>query len=89
MSGLCLTGAYLQAKRQQRQGLMKRRGPVVAAYAAILLVLLAAIPFAQEELLRWGIGSQLPIMPVGAVAIIGSWLMLTVAALVKWMQAVR
>lgn len=89
MSGLCLTGAYLQAKRQQRQGLVKRRGPVVAAYTAILLVLLAAIPFAQEEFLRWGVRGQLPVMPVAAVAIIASWLTLTLAALVKWMRAVR
>lgn len=49
MSGLCLTGAHLQAKRQQRQGLMKRRGPVVAAYAAVLLFFSPPYPLPRKN----------------------------------------
>lgn len=89
LSGLCLTGAYLQVKRQQRQGRVGRRAPVLAAYAATLAVLLALIPFAQEEMLRWGVHGRLPDMPAGAVAIIVLWVAATLAVLAKWVRAVR
>ena len=89
LSGLCLTGAYLQIKRQQRQGVATRRAAVLAAYAAILFVLLAAIPFAHEEMLRWGVGGRLADMPSGAWLVIALWLLLTLAALLSWMRSVR
>lgn len=89
LSGLCLTGAYLQAKRQQRQGVGARRTPVLAAYSATACVLLASAPFAHQEMLRWGIGGELPQIPLNAGLIIAVWLFLTMAALAFWARAVR
>ena len=89
LSGLCLTGAYLQAKRQQRQGVGARRAPVLAAYAATAFVLLASAPFAHQEMLRWGIGGELPEIPLNAGLIIACWLFLTIAALAIWARAIR
>jgi uncharacterized iron-regulated membrane protein len=89
LSGLCLTGAYLQAKRQQRQGTSSRRSPVLAAYAATAFILLAAVPFAREEMLRWGVSGGLPEVPLSAGAVIALWLSLTLTALALWVRAVR
>jgi uncharacterized iron-regulated membrane protein len=89
LSGLCLTGAYLQAKRQQRQSTGNRRTPVLAAYAATAFVLLASVPFAFEEMLRWGVDGRLPALPWSVVAIILTWLLVTLAALALWVRAVR
>lgn len=89
LSGLCLTGAYLQAKRQQRHGLSARRAPVLAAYTATALVLLASVPFAYEEMMRWGMGGELPDIPLNVGVVIALWLFLTMAALALWVRAVR
>lgn len=89
LSGLCLTGAYLQAKRQQRQSVGARRTPVLAAYAATACVLLASVPFAHQEMLRWGTGGELPQIPLNAGLIIAFWLFLTMSALAFWARAVR
>lgn len=89
LSGICLTGAYLQAKRQQRHGTATRRSPVLAAYAVTAFVLLASVPFAYGEMLRWGVGGELPAMPLGVCAVISLWLFLTLAALTLWVRAVR
>jgi uncharacterized iron-regulated membrane protein len=73
LSGLCLTGAYLQAKRQQRTHMTVYRGPVLAAYAFTLFVLLASVWFGYRELLTYGTGSGLLSVPLGVVlAISGS-----------------
>ncbi|HKY82574.1 MAG TPA: PepSY-associated TM helix domain-containing protein, partial [Sphingobium sp.] len=89
LSGICLTGVYLQAKRQQRHSTATRRGPIVAAYAATASVLLASVPFAYGEMLRWGVGGELPGMPLVVVAVISLWLFLTLTALTLWVRAVR
>ena len=89
LSGLCLTGAYLQAKRQQRHDESRRRAPIIAAYAATLFVLASSIPFAGAELRRWGDGGAWPDVPAGVVFVILAWIVATLAALGLWMRAVR
>lgn len=90
LSGLCLTGAYLQAKRQARQhGPAKVRKPVSIAYWATVLILLVAAVFAYRELLTYGPSATLPQMPPQSVIFIGLWLLSTLVALSLWMRAVR
>lgn len=43
LSGHCLTGAYLQAKRQQRTRMTAYRGPVLAAYGFTLRLRLGSV----------------------------------------------
>jgi len=89
LSGMCLTGAYLQAKRQERHGVASRRIPVTAAYLATGFVLLAAAPFAREEMLRWGSDGAMPELPRAAIGVIAVWIGSTLAALGCWVKAVR
>lgn len=89
LSGLCLSGAYLQAKRQQRQPHRQIRGPVFVAYAVTLACLLLAAWFGWNELMSYGSGGAAPVVPIGVTIFIAAWLASTAAALTWWMRAVR
>lgn len=89
LSGLCLTGAYLQAKRQQRYNPEQRRAPITAAYIVTGITLLASVWFGYREMLTYGTGGVLPEIPLTAISIIGVWLFTTIVALVLWARALR
>ena len=89
MSGLCLTGAYLQAKRQQRAGMAGYRAPVLVAYAFTLFVLLASAWFGYRELLTYGTDGRLPSVPPGVVSVISGFVLSTLAILTAWTRALR
>lgn len=90
LSGLALTGAYLQAQRQGRQqGPPALRRGVAAAYGVTILILLLATVFAYRELLTYGPSDTLPQVPTSVIGFIGLWLLSTVVALSIWMRAVR
>lgn len=90
LSGLCLTGAYLQAKRQaRRDGHVALRRPVAVAYLVTITVLLTAAAFAYRELLTYGTSGQLPAVPAASIMFIFVWIAITVAILTLWMRAVR
>lgn len=89
LSGLCLTGAYLQAKRQQRQGLMRSRTPVLIAYTFTAFVLIASAWFGYFEVLAYGTGGSLPVVPGGVVAVIALFALSTLTPLWLWARALR
>lgn len=84
MSGLCLTGAYLQAKRQQLRGIERYRTPIVVAYGATVAVLGLAAVYGVKELLTYESGAAVPSVTIGQAAFIGLWLVSTLAAMSIW-----
>jgi len=89
LSGLCLTGAYLQAKRQERTPGGRYRGPVLAAYGATVACLLLAAWFGYEEMMSYESGGAAPAVPAGVTAFIAAWTAATLAMLTLWMRWVR
>jgi uncharacterized iron-regulated membrane protein len=89
LSGLCLTGAYLQAKRQERRAAGRYRGPVLAAYGATVACLLLAAWFGYEETMSYGSGGAAPAVPAGVTAFIVAWTAATLSMLTLWMRWVR
>lgn len=88
LSGLCLTGAYLQAKRQQRRNLERHRAPIVLAYATSLAVLALASAYGVKEALGYG-GGSLPSATLGQQVFIAAWILSTAAILSVWAWKVR
>lgn len=86
LSGLTLTGAYLHVRRQQRhRHAVRRRGPVLTAYAITIGVLCIAAFGAVQEF-----SSYAPIPPSPAVwMFIGLWVATTVAVLTAWIKNLR
>ena len=89
LSGLCLSGAYLQAKRQQRHTGTRYRGPILAAYGVSTACLLLAAWFGYEEISSYGAGGALPVVPWGVTAFIAAWVTATLAAMTLWVRWVR
>lgn len=90
LSGLSLTGAYLQAKRQRRHHQTHYRPPILIAYAATLAVLLATAFYGYKEALTFGAGgTQLPAIGSAQLAFIAIWSLSTVAVLTLWAWKVR
>ncbi|HEX8655521.1 MAG TPA: PepSY-associated TM helix domain-containing protein [Allosphingosinicella sp.] len=89
LSGLCLSGAYLQAKRQERRPGGGYRGPVLAAYAVTVACLLLAARFGYEEIASYGNGGAWPEVPAGVTAFIAAWTAATLGILTLWMRWVR
>lgn len=89
LSGLCLTGAYLQAKRQERRADGRHRGPILAAYALTVAILLVSAGFGYRETMSYGSGGAPPIVPVGVTAFIVAWTASTLGILTVWMRWVR
>jgi uncharacterized iron-regulated membrane protein len=89
LSGLCLTGAYLQAKRQERQAAGSARPGVAIAYAATVAVLIVAAWSGYREIMDYGGGAAPPAVPIGVTAFVAAWTATTIACLTLWMRAVR
>ncbi|MDP8993569.1 MAG: PepSY domain-containing protein [Pseudomonadota bacterium] len=89
LSGLCLSGAYLQAKRQERAHDSGYRGAILAAYAATVAVLLVASWFGYEDIIGYGGGAAPAGVPLGVTLFIAAWVTATLAALTVWMRWVR
>ena len=89
LSGLSLSGAYLQVKRQQRRSPAHVRGPVRLAYAVTVACLILATWFGYREIMSFGSGGAPPDMPAGVAAFIAAWLATTLAALSLWVRWVR
>jgi len=89
LSGLCLSGAYLQAKRQERQSDGAYRGPVLAAYAVTIACLLLSAWFGYREIMSYGSDGAAPVVPAGVTAFIAAWTGSTLAILTLWMRWVR
>lgn len=86
LSAMCLSGAYLQAKRQARGRGLDRRA-LHAAHAVTLAVLACAIGFAIKELRGYGSGGW-PDAPLGVWFVVGTWTFSSVVALGWWSLAV-
>lgn len=89
LSGLCLTGAYLQAKRQQRRGLEDYRTPVIIAYLATVALLLVASVYGVKELLSYDGALVWSTITAWQVAFIALWTVTTLAILTVWMAKLR
>jgi uncharacterized iron-regulated membrane protein len=90
LSGLCLTGAYLQAQRQRRRHTSTQmRLPIVAAYAVTVSVLLISAAFAVKELRGYGSDDHWPEVPLAVIAFVTAWTATAMAALTAWIRAVR
>lgn len=90
LSGLCLTGAYLQAKRQQRaHGTHRTRPAVIVAYASTVALLLIAGWHAGAEINGYGAGGAWPDAPLGVHLFVMAWLASTLAAIWAWMRLVK
>lgn len=89
LSGLCLTGAYLQARRQQRQGPIGYRTPILAAYAATGFTLIASVWFGYRELLDYGTAGMLPEVPWAVIAVVAAFTASTLVALAAWVRSLK
>lgn len=89
LSGLCLTGAYLQVKRQQRQNPAGWRKPVLISYAFTIFVLLAAAWFGHRELLTYGRGGSLPDVPDQVLMTVSIFVLSMLVPLFLWMRAAK
>lgn len=90
LSGLSLTGAYLQVKRQQRRGLKHHRAVIVLAYGSTVAVLALASAFGVNEALTYGTGGRAwPAITAAQLAFIAAWTLTTLCILSTWAWKVR
>lgn len=87
LSGMCLSGAYLQAKRRARGGGLKPQ-TVLGAYVTTGGVLACAVGFAVKELRGYGDGAW-PTAPLGVWLVAAAWTISTLIALAWWVRSVR
>jgi uncharacterized iron-regulated membrane protein len=86
LSGLALTGAYLQAKRQERRAPLKNRKPILAAYTITVSLLLYAAFSGAIEIKAYGESGQWPDVALPVTMFISIWSGGTIAALTIWMR---
>jgi uncharacterized iron-regulated membrane protein len=87
LSGLSLTGAYLQAKRQQRKiGERSLRQPILLAYGLTTALLGFAAYGAAAEIKGYGIGRDWPEILTPVAVFIGLWCASTLFALTMWIR---
>lgn len=89
LSGLTLTGAYLQAARQRRLRGGAIRAPVAVAYGVTVAVLLASAWMGAQEIQAYGTGGRWPVVPASTWAFILAWIAVTVGILTVWMRRLR
>jgi uncharacterized iron-regulated membrane protein len=85
LSAMCLTGAYLQARRQARRP--SARSTILISYGVTLAILASAAGFAVKEVLGYGSGAM-PTAPAGVWLVVALWCASTVGALTWWMRSV-
>jgi hypothetical protein len=86
LTGMCLTGAYLQARRQMRDRGLDRPA-LHAAHAATVAVLVCAAGFAVKELKSYA-PEGWPAAPAGVWLLCAAWTLSTIGALAWWIWAV-
>lgn len=90
LSTLCLTGAYLQAKRQQmKSGFKRYRFLVLLSYLSTIGILIFSSIWGIHEIKGYGTDGAWPEVPLSVTLFIGLWILSTVVALSIWMKAVR
>lgn len=89
LSGASLTGAYLQAKRQARRNLKRRRAPVVIAYAGTVAVLALSSAYGVKEMSGYGTAGAWPVITAAQLGFIAAWLLTTLGALTIWVWKLR
>lgn len=89
LSGLSLTGAYLQVQRQRRRSPRRYRGPVVAAYLGTCAALLLSALYGAREALSYGGNGSWPAITVWQLSFVCAWIVATIGALSVWMWKVR
>lgn len=89
LSALSMTGAYLQAKRQQRHGLRRHRTAILIAYVSTLAVAVWATHAGVREMLGYGSNGGWPAIATSQLLFIATWVATTVLALSLWAWKVR
>jgi uncharacterized iron-regulated membrane protein len=89
LSGLSLTGAYLQVQRQNRRPVSGYRAPVIAAYAITVAIVIMSVLYGAKEALSYGPDGSWPTMTPWQLGFITIWTFTTLAALSFWMWKVR
>lgn len=90
LSTLCLSGAYLQAKRQRlKNGVKHHRLSVVFSYLVTIGVLVSATLAGMHEIKEYGTNGSWPDVPQSVTVFIGLWVLSTLTALTVWMRIVR
>lgn len=90
LSALCLTGAYLQAKRQQlKMGAKKYRPWIIISYSLTLILLLMTTFAGINEIREYGTDGDWPIIPLPVTLFISSWTVSSLIILTYWMYKVK
>lgn len=90
LSALCLTGAYLQAKRQKlKSGVKKYRVSILAAYGITVVVLALSVWGGIVEITGYGMGGDWPETPTPVVSFIFFWIFVTMIILTVWVKKVK
>lgn len=89
LSSLCLTGAYLQAKRQELRTYPRHRSPIMLAYATTLVFVALAVVYGARELSTYGTNGQWPAITALQAGVIALWTASTFAALSLWAWKLR
>lgn len=90
LTGLTLSGAYLQAKRQQaRSPLQRVRLPVLIAYITTAALCVFSVWSGYQEILGYGLNGQFPAVAWPTLAVIGAWCLSTIVALTLWIWKLR
>ena len=90
LCALCLTGAYLQAKRQRlRTGSNAYRYSVWTSYILTMGILASATIAGIHEIKGYGADGSWPEVPLPVITFISFWLVSTMIVLTIWIKAVR
>lgn len=90
LSTLCLTGSYLQAKRQKmKSGIKTYRTTILFSYCFTLLILGLAIWGAVKEIKRYGKNGNWPETDISVCLFILIWCTVTLYILGTWMRKIK
>lgn len=90
LSALCLTGAYLQSKRQQlKLGIKQYRNSILVAYLLTSALLAMACFAGFQEIKAYGAIDKWPTVPLSVILFISAWILSTFLALGIWVKFVK
>lgn len=90
LSGLTLSGAYLQARRQAgKSDPRSLRAPVALAYATTIALLLMACLSGWSKLKGYGAHGQFPDVTSPVLVFLSAWIITTLAVLSVWVAKLR